>query len=90
MHVSLPDNYTRIMFKSCDKTLIKCNCNTAWPSMLNASLYNQNLFQIVDLPSSSGVPGLSGLLKGSFAVTVDWLVRGRDSPCLFTALTRKL
>jgi hypothetical protein len=36
------------------------------------------------------VPGLSGLLKGSLAVTGDWPVRGGDSPCLFTALTRKL
>jgi hypothetical protein len=50
---------------------MKLNFNTAQQNMLNISLYIQNLVHIVGLPTGSGVPGLSGLLKGSLAVIGD-------------------
>jgi hypothetical protein len=69
--------------------LKKRNMNTAQQTMLKTYL-NTEQSSVVGLPTGSGVPGLSGLLKGSLAVIGDWPVSGRDSPCLFTALTRKL
>ncbi|KAF4532835.1 hypothetical protein B566_EDAN018932 [Ephemera danica] len=43
-----------------------------------------------NLPVGSGAEGLSGFPNGSLAVIASWPFKGRDSPCLFTARTRKL
>jgi hypothetical protein len=51
--------------------LLKWNFNTARQNIQNISLYIQNLVHTVGLPTGSGAPGLSGLLKGSLAVIGD-------------------
>jgi hypothetical protein len=79
MHVSLSNNGI-IMYLLLKEYLIqnlyyKCphevEFEYSMAEMLNISLLIQNLVQIVGLPTGSGVPGLSGLLKGSLAVTGD-------------------